>query len=84
MINIFFKFMKTKEQQAKVYAEDIPFYQDRKQHAAKDFIAGWNAALRELSSIPINYLEAFLKEKTISELKLNTEYFKGLNKMITI
>ena len=36
--------MKTKEQQAKEYAAGIPHYQDRKQHAADDFIAGWDAA----------------------------------------
>lgn len=36
--------MKSKEQQAKEYAAGIPHYQDRKQHAADDFIAGWNAA----------------------------------------
>lgn len=36
--------MKTKEQQAKEYAAGIPRYQDRKQHAANDFIAGWGAA----------------------------------------
>ena len=36
--------MKTKEQQAKEYADRIPHYQDRKQHAAEDFLAGWEAA----------------------------------------
>lgn len=36
--------MKTKEQQAKEYADMIPHYQDRKQHAAEDFLAGWEAA----------------------------------------
>lgn len=36
--------MKTKEQQAKEYADKIPHYQDRKQHAAEDFLAGWEAA----------------------------------------
>lgn len=41
--------MNNKEQQAKEYVESVPFYQDRKQHAAEDFIAGWDAALRELS-----------------------------------
>lgn len=36
--------MKTKEEQAKEYADRIPHYQDRKQHAAEDFLAGWEAA----------------------------------------
>ena len=36
--------MKTKEQQAKEYADRIPHYQDRKQHAAEDYLAGWRAA----------------------------------------
>ena len=36
--------MKTKEQQAKDYAEQLPHCQDRKQHAAEDFLAGWEAA----------------------------------------
>lgn len=36
--------MKTKEQQAKEYAEKLPHYQDRRQHAAGDFLAGWEAA----------------------------------------
>ena len=36
--------MKTKEQQAKEYAEKLPHYQDRRQHAAEDFLAGWEAA----------------------------------------
>ena len=36
--------MKTKEQQAKEYADRIPHCQDRKQHAAEDFLAGWEAA----------------------------------------
>lgn len=36
--------MKSKEQQAKEYAAGIPHYQDRRQHAADDFIAGWDAA----------------------------------------
>lgn len=38
--------MKTKEQQAKEYAERIPHCQDRRQHAAEDFLAGWGAAER--------------------------------------
>lgn len=38
--------METKEQQAKEYAEKIPHYQDRKQHAAEDFLQGWEAAER--------------------------------------
>ena len=38
--------MKTKEQQAKEYAEKLPHYQDRRQHAAEDFLAGWGAAER--------------------------------------
>lgn len=38
--------MKTKEEQAKEYADRIPHYQDRKQHAAEDFLAGWEAAER--------------------------------------
>lgn len=36
--------MKTKEQQAKEYAEKLLHYQDRRQHAAGDFLAGWEAA----------------------------------------
>lgn len=36
--------METKEQQAKEYAEKLPHYQDRKRHAAEDFLAGWDAA----------------------------------------
>lgn len=38
--------MKTKEQQAKEYADKLPHYQDRKQHAAEDFLAGLEAAER--------------------------------------
>ena len=36
--------MKTKEEIAKEYAEKLPYYQDRRQHAAEDFLAGWEAA----------------------------------------
>ena len=36
--------MKTKEDYAREYAGSIPHYQDRRQHAAGDFIAGWEAA----------------------------------------
>lgn len=50
--------MKTKEQQAKDYAEKIPYYQDRKQHAVEDFSAGWDAAVKYMSEIS-------LKKKTI-------------------
>lgn len=38
--------MKTKEEIAKEYAEKLPHYQDRRQHAAGDFLAGWEAAER--------------------------------------
>lgn len=38
--------MKTKEEIAKEYAEELPHYQDRRQHADGDFLAGWEAAER--------------------------------------
>ena len=38
--------MKSKEEYAKEYAAGVPHYQDRKQYAANDFIAGWDAAER--------------------------------------
>lgn len=43
--------MKTKEEQAKDYADRIPHYQDRKQHAAEDFLAGWEAAMASSDSM---------------------------------
>ena len=43
--------MKTKEEQAKEYADRIPHYQDRKQHAAEDFLAGWEAAMASANSM---------------------------------
>ena len=43
--------MKTKEEQAKEYADRIPHYQDRKQHAAEDFLAGWEAAMASADSM---------------------------------
>lgn len=42
--------MKTKEQQAKEYADRIPHCQDRRQHAAEDFLAGWEAAIASADS----------------------------------
>ena len=45
--------MKTKEQQAKEYADKIPHYQDRKQHAAEDFIARWEAAVKYMVEITL-------------------------------
>lgn len=36
--------MEEKEKKAKEYADRIPHYQDRKQQAAEDFLAGWEAA----------------------------------------
>ena len=47
--------MKTKEEQAKEYADRIPHYQDRKQHAAEDFLAGWEAA-----KCAIHYADALI------------------------
>lgn len=43
--------METKHQQAQTYAEGIPYCQDRKQHAAEDFAAGWDAAFGYLASL---------------------------------
>lgn len=36
--------MDVKEEKAREYADKLPYYQDRKQHAAEDFLAGWEAA----------------------------------------
>ena len=43
--------MDVKEKKAKEYADRIPHYQDRKQHAAEDFLAGWEAALASADSM---------------------------------
>ena len=37
--------MGVKEEKAKEYADSIPYYQDRRIHAAEDFLAGWEAAM---------------------------------------
>ena len=62
--------MKTKEQQAKEYADRIPHYQDRKQHAAEDFLAGWEAAegwCTDKENIP--------DRETVLALYINTPIF---------
>ena len=70
--------MKTKEQQAKEYAAGIPHYQDRKQHAASDFIAGWEAAEKwrtDKGNIPD---DAFVLALYISSpMVLSGEYVKS-------
>ena len=43
--------MDVKEKKAKEYADRIPHYQDRKQHAAEDFLAGWEAAMASSDSM---------------------------------
>ena len=43
--------MDVKEEKAKEYADRIPHYQDRKQHAAEDFLAGWEAAVASSDSL---------------------------------
>lgn len=70
--------MKTKEQQAKEYAAGIPHYQDRKQHAADDFIAGWNAAEQwrtDKENMPDNGFVLVLYGKT--PMLLSGKYAKG-------
>lgn len=56
----------TKHQQAVQYAEGIPYCQDRKQHAAEDFAAGWDAAFGYMASITLDRvleeLETFLRK----------------------
>lgn len=42
--------MDVKEEKAKEYADSIPYYQDRRIHAAEDFIAGWEASVEYLMS----------------------------------
>ena len=44
------EYMDVKERKAKEYADCIPYYQDRRIHAAEDFIAGWEAAVEYLMS----------------------------------
>lgn len=70
--------MKTKEQQAKEYAAGIPHYQDRKQHAADDFIAGWDAAEQwrtDKENMPDNGFVLVLYGKT--PMLLSGKYAKG-------
>lgn len=45
------EYMDVKEKKAKEYADRIPHYQDRKQHAAEDFLAGWEAAMASSDSM---------------------------------
>lgn len=42
--------MEEKEKKAEEYANSISHYQDRKQHAAEDFLAGWEAAIASADS----------------------------------
>lgn len=44
-------FMGFREKLASDYADRIPHYQDRKQHAAEDFLAGWEAAVASSDSL---------------------------------
>lgn len=36
--------MEEKEKKANEYADKLPYYQDRRLHAAEDYLAGWSAA----------------------------------------
>lgn len=56
--------MKTKEQQAKEYADRIPHYQDRKQHAAEDFLAGWEAAVKHFERLGIKVEVVYMRKPT--------------------
>ena len=70
--------MKTKEDYAREYAGSIPHYQDRRQHAAGDFLAGWEAAEKwrtDKGNIPD---DAFVLALYISSpMVLSGEYVKS-------
>ena len=70
--------MKTKEDYAREYAGSIPHYQDRRQHAAGDFLAGWEAAEKwrtDKENIPD---DAFVLALYISTpMVLSGEYVKS-------
>ena len=51
------EYMDVKERKAKEYADSIPYYQDRRIHAAEDFLAGWEA-----EKCAIHYADALIAE----------------------